>query len=55
MIVPSKILDCALEKQTGIIYSKKFLQGNEALAEGLLAAGADFFGGYPIKRICIVG
>ncbi|MGI6096802.1 MAG: 2-oxoacid:acceptor oxidoreductase subunit alpha [Dethiobacteria bacterium] len=26
----------------------KYLQGNEACAEGVLAAGADFFAGYPI-------
>ena len=26
----------------------KFLQGNEACAEGAIAAGVTFFGGYPI-------
>ncbi|MFP4200919.1 MAG: 2-oxoacid:acceptor oxidoreductase subunit alpha, partial [Clostridia bacterium] len=27
---------------------RKFIQGNEAIVEGALAAGARFFGGYPI-------
>ncbi|MBR4903454.1 MAG: hypothetical protein IKZ53_02200, partial [Selenomonadaceae bacterium] len=28
--------------------SAKLMQGNEAIAEGALAAGVRFFGGYPI-------
>ena len=48
MKTPETLIQKILIENEGIVFQKKFLQGNEAVVEGVLAAGLSFYAGYPI-------
>jgi len=48
MITPKELMRQIVPQSEGGVFQKKFLQGNEAIAEGVLAAGVKFYAGYPI-------
>jgi 2-oxoglutarate ferredoxin oxidoreductase subunit alpha len=48
MNTPKELLRQIVPTTEGGVFQKKFLQGNEAIAEGAVAAGVRFFAGYPI-------
>jgi len=48
MKTPKELMNQILFDTEGGVFQKRFLQGNEAAAEGVLAAGVRFFAGYPI-------
>ena len=37
-----------MTQDNSVIFQKRFLQGSEAMVEGMLAAGLQFYAGYPI-------
>jgi 2-oxoglutarate/2-oxoacid ferredoxin oxidoreductase subunit alpha len=48
MNIPKDLIRQIVPRSEGGVFQKRFLQGNEALSEGALAAGLKFFAGYPI-------
>jgi 2-oxoglutarate/2-oxoacid ferredoxin oxidoreductase subunit alpha len=48
MNIPHELMRQIVPRSEGGVFQKRFLQGNEAIAEGVLTAGVKFFAGYPI-------
>jgi 2-oxoglutarate ferredoxin oxidoreductase subunit alpha len=48
MKTPVLLLRQVLHQTDGVVFQKKFLQGNEAIVEAVIAAGVSFYAGYPI-------